>query len=129
MRPSENECVFWMFTDAFGSLRRFCRVVTCYNWASMRYGSVSPVCRYVLTIGSIKILYKCDQTSLTATHIAIRLTLECEVAFKEVKIILAVGSCSNQTFQEKITTSLFIFVLAIPEPLLHPRISVRVDKM
>ena len=41
-----------------------------------RCGSVPPVCRYVLTIISVHILHKCDETSLAATHMAVRLTLK-----------------------------------------------------
>ena len=41
-----------------------------------RCGSVSPVCRYVLIISSVKILHKCDETSLTVISIAVRLTLK-----------------------------------------------------
>ena len=33
-----------------------------------------PVCKYVLTIISVKISHKCDETSLTVTHIAVILT-------------------------------------------------------
>ena len=38
-----------------------------------RCGSVSPVCRNVLTIISVKILHKCDETPLTVTHIVVSL--------------------------------------------------------
>ena len=38
-----------------------------------RCGGVSPVCRYVLTVISVKILRKRDETSLTVTHIAVSL--------------------------------------------------------
>ena len=41
-----------------------------------RCGSVSSVCRYVLTIISVTILHKCDETSLTVSHIAVSLTLK-----------------------------------------------------
>ena len=34
---------FWKFKDAFGSFRRFRRVVTCYNWASSD-AVASPSC-------------------------------------------------------------------------------------
>ena len=34
-------------------------------------GCISPVCRYVLSIISVKILHKCDETSFTVTHIAV----------------------------------------------------------
>ena len=37
---------------------------------------VSPVCRYVLTMVSVKILHKCDKASLTVTRIAVSLTLK-----------------------------------------------------
>ena len=40
-----------------------------------RCGSVSPVRRYVLTTTSIKILHKCDETSLAAIGIAVSLML------------------------------------------------------
>ena len=30
VRPAENECIFWTFTEAFGSFRRFRRVVKAY---------------------------------------------------------------------------------------------------
>ena len=39
-------------------------------------GSVSPVCSYVSTIISVKILHKCDETSLTVTHISVSLMLK-----------------------------------------------------
>ena len=39
-----------------------------------RCGSVSPVCRYVLNIISVKILHKYDETSLTVTRITVSLT-------------------------------------------------------
>ena len=61
---------FWTFTDAFGSFRRFRRVVTCYNWASSDGVRLHPVCRYVLTIISVRISHECDETSLTVTRIA-----------------------------------------------------------
>ena len=65
------------FLDAFGSFSRFRIIVTCYNWASSaRCGSVSPVCKYVLSIISVTILHKWDETSLTITRIAISLTLK-----------------------------------------------------
>ena len=38
--------------------------------------SVSPVCRCVLTIISVKILRKCDDTSLTVIRITISLVLK-----------------------------------------------------
>ena len=51
--------------------------------------SVSLVCRYVLTTISVKILHKCDETSLTVvTHIAVRLTLEWEVALRRANVQL-----------------------------------------
>ena len=40
-----------------------------------QYGTVSPGCRYVLTIRSVKILHKSDKTSLTVIRIAVSLTL------------------------------------------------------
>ena len=68
---------FWTFTDAFGSFRRFRGVVTCYNWASIeRCSSVAPVFRYVLTIISVKILHKFEETLLTVTHITATLTFK-----------------------------------------------------
>ena len=39
-------------------------------------GRVSPVCRYVLTIISIKMLHKCDKISVTVTRIAVSLMIE-----------------------------------------------------
>ena len=50
--------------DVFESYRKFCRAVT-----TGRFGSISPVCRYVLTILSGMILYKCDESSSTVAHI------------------------------------------------------------
>ena len=41
-----------------------------------RCSSVSLVRRYVLTIISFKIPHKCDETSLTVTHIAVHLIFE-----------------------------------------------------
>ena len=41
-----------------------------------RCGSVSPVCSYVLAIISVKILHRCDETSLTVTRIAVNLKLK-----------------------------------------------------
>ena len=41
-----------------------------------RCASVSPICRYVLTIINVKILHKCDETSLTVIRITVSLTLK-----------------------------------------------------
>ena len=41
-----------------------------------RRGSISPVCKYILTIISVKILHKSDETSLIVTLIAVSLTLK-----------------------------------------------------
>ena len=40
-------------------------------------GFVFPDYKYVLTIISVKVLHKCDETSLTVTHIAVNLTFIC----------------------------------------------------
>ena len=45
-------------------------------------GRVSPAQIYVLTIVSVKILHKCDETSLTVTPIAVSLKRKREVALK-----------------------------------------------
>ena len=60
----------------FGSFKRNRRVVTCYNWVRAMRQRLRPVCRYVLTIISVKILHKSDETSLRVTRIAVSLTLE-----------------------------------------------------
>ena len=39
-----------------------------------RCSSVSPVCRYVLTINNVKVLHKCEETSLTVRIIAVSFT-------------------------------------------------------
>ena len=39
-----------------------------------------PVCIYVLTIISVKILHKCDETSLTVTRNVVSLTVKRQVA-------------------------------------------------
>ena len=41
-----------------------------------RCGSVFSVCMYDLTIISVKILHKCDETPSTVTRIAVSLTLK-----------------------------------------------------
>ena len=72
MCPAENECVF-------GSLRTLLEVLvkTCYNWASSDAVSVSVLSADMfLTIISVKILHKCDETSLTVTRITVSLTLK-----------------------------------------------------
>ena len=43
-----------------------------------RCSRVSPVCKYLLIIISVKILHKCDETALTVTHIAVGLMLKSE---------------------------------------------------
>ena len=59
---------FWKFQEVSQSCNMFQLCVE-------RYGSVFPVCRCVLTIISVKILLKSDQTSLTVICIAVSLTL------------------------------------------------------
>ena len=67
---------FGTFTDAFASLRKFRRVVTCYNWASID-AAASPFCLQIcFDYNSIKTLHKCDETLLTVTIIAVSLTLK-----------------------------------------------------
>ena len=53
---------FWTFTDAFGSFRRFRRVATCYNWASSNAVASSSCLQTVIRV---KVLHRCDETSLT----------------------------------------------------------------
>ena len=60
---------FWKFQEVSQS----CNMLQLYV---QRSGSVSPVYRYVLTIIGIKILHKCDETSLTVIRIAVSFTLE-----------------------------------------------------
>ena len=50
-------------------------VLTFYNCV-MQCGSVSPVCRYVLTIFSGKTLCKYDESSSIVANIVVSLTLE-----------------------------------------------------
>ena len=73
MRPAENECIL----DVYGRFWKFQEVSQSCNMLQLgieRCSSVSPVCRYVLIIIGVKILHKCDETSLTVTHIAVNLT-------------------------------------------------------
>ena len=62
------------FLDAYGRIWQFQEVSQSCNMlqlgAERCVCSVSPVCRYVLTIISVKILHKCDDTSLTVIRIA-----------------------------------------------------------
>ena len=55
---------------------------TCESAFTTKRRVIRPVCRHVLTIISVKILHKCDETSLTVTHIAVSLTLKWQVALK-----------------------------------------------
>ena len=75
VRQAENECIF-------GRLRTFWKSQEVSQSCNMlqlgveRCDSISPVCRYVLTIINSKILYKSDEPSLTVAHIAVSLTLK-----------------------------------------------------
>ena len=60
---------FWKFQEVSQS----CNMLKPYMCVE-RCGSVSPVCRYVLTIISVKSLHKSDETSLTVTRINVSLT-------------------------------------------------------
>ena len=63
------------FLDVYGRFWKFQEVLQSCNMFQLgveRCGSVSLVCRHVLTIISVKILHKCVETSLTVTHIAVR---------------------------------------------------------
>ena len=59
----------------FGRLQMFREVWQSCNMLQLDVGSLSPVCKCVLTIVSVTILHKCAETSLTVTRIAISLTL------------------------------------------------------
>ena len=66
MRPAVNECVF-------GCLLTLLEVSGGFDWASNN-AVVSPSCLQIYV--SVKILHKCDETSLTVTRIAVSLTLK-----------------------------------------------------
>ena len=75
MRPAENECDFgrsWTLLEVSGGLAELRHVTT--GRRAMHW--VSPVCRYVLTIISVNILHKFEETLLTVTHIAVSLTFK-----------------------------------------------------
>ena len=67
---------FWTFPDAFGKFHEVSQSRNMLQLGVERCGSVSVVCRYVLTITSVKILRKCENTSLTVTNIAVSLMLK-----------------------------------------------------
>ena len=66
------------FLDVYGCFWKFQEFSQSCNMLQLgveRCGSVSPVCRYVLTINSVKILHKCDETPLIVPRIAVSLIL------------------------------------------------------
>ena len=60
-----------------------------------RCSSVSSVCSYVLAMICVKILHKCDETSLTVTHITVNLTLKWEVALINVVLFRSESKSSG----------------------------------
>ena len=60
---------FWKFLEVSES----CKILQVYV---ERCDGVSPVWRYILTILSGEILYKCDEYSSVVSHIAVSLTLK-----------------------------------------------------
>ena len=66
------------FLDVYVRFWKFQEVSQSCNMLQLcveRFGSVSSVCWYVLTKIGVKILHKCDETSLTVVRIAVSLTL------------------------------------------------------
>ena len=66
------------FLDVHGHFWNFQEVLQTRNMLQLdvkRCASISPVCRYVWTRISVKILHQCDDTSLAVTPIAVSLTL------------------------------------------------------
>ena len=68
-----------MFLDVYGRYWKVQEVSQSCNMVQLgveRCGSVPPVCRYILSIISVKILHQCDEASLTVTRIAVSLLLK-----------------------------------------------------
>ena len=64
--------------DIYGHFWKFQEVSQMCNMLQLgieQCSSLYPVCRYVLTIISVKMLHKCEETSLTVTCIAASLML------------------------------------------------------
>ena len=76
VRQAENECIFLDIYVRFWKSQEVSQSFNMLQLSVERWGRVSPVCRYVLTIISVKILDKCDETSLTVIRIAVSLTLK-----------------------------------------------------
>ena len=62
---------FWTFTYDLEISRGFAELLNMLQLCVERCGTVSPICRYVLTIISVNILHKCDETSLTVVRITV----------------------------------------------------------
>ena len=75
--------------DAFGKFQEVSQTCNMLQLAVEECGRVSLVCRYALTIISVKDLHKCIEISLTVTHIAVSLTLKA-VRNKKSKFFLIV---------------------------------------
>ena len=76
MRPKENECVVRKFIVAFWKFLEYSQSCKMLKLGVQRCGSVSPVCRYVSTMLTDKILYKCDESSFTVVCIIVSFTLK-----------------------------------------------------
>ena len=66
------------FLDVYVRFSKFQKVKQSCNMLQPcveRCGSLSSVCRYVLIVVSVKISYKCCETSLTVISISVSLTL------------------------------------------------------
>ena len=75
MRPAKNDA----FLDVYGRFWKFQEVSQSCNMSQLgiyRCGSVSVLSADVFSITSVKILHKCDETSLTVTRNAVSLTLK-----------------------------------------------------
>ena len=73
MRPGKTNA----FLDVYGRFWKFQEVSQSHNMLQLSVdgcGSLSPVCRYVLTIISAKILHKLEENLSTVTRIAVSLT-------------------------------------------------------
>ena len=70
------------FLDVYGRFWTFQEVSQSCDMLQLgveRCSGVSSVCKYALTIISVKILHKCDETSWTVARIAVSLKLKWEV--------------------------------------------------
>ena len=92
------------FLDFYGRIWKFQEVSQSCNILQLgvdrRSNILRPVCRYVLTLISVKILHKCDETSLTVTHIVLSLTLSLMGQNYDIKVMMVIDF--SVTFQSSL---------------------------